>query len=283
MSNCSQCGCSLEVGAKICQSCGAKLTITPPPLRTPKAPKIIESEDLSFQKNDTLNIPPKNNFILWKVSLFFIVALTSYWFWSSKQAEELAAIKEARHVEEIQKIKAEAEAQAKKIAKAAQIKADEERKVLAEKAEQLRIEKEAALEAKKAAEEARKAHEEARKAQTILAEEQKAKLLKDKQAALERERLNLIQKQQNNSKQAAPSSFAQQQQAPAEQISDSQSKGHKAKFKGALGITIAKRYYPTEAMRDQALEMWGAKGVILEPDGSITNPNESKASTLFQH
>jgi hypothetical protein len=249
MSNCSQCGCNLEVGAKICQSCGAKLTITPPPLRTPKAPKIIESEDLSFQKNDTLNIPPKNNFIIWKVSLFFIVALTSYWFFSSKQAEELAAIKEARHVEEIQKIKAEAEAQAKKIAKAAQIKADEE----------------------------------ARKAQTILAEEAKAKLLKDKQAALERERLSLIEKQQNNSKQAAHSALAQQQQVPAEQISDSQSKGHKAKFKGALGITIAKRYYPTEAMRDQALEMWGAQGVILEPDGSITNPNESKASTLFQH
>jgi curved DNA-binding protein CbpA len=48
-----------------------------------------------------------------------------------------------------------------------------------------------------------------------------------------------------------------------------------ANFKGALGKVLASRAYESEEMRERALNLWVAEGKILEPDGSILEPQTS--------
>jgi hypothetical protein len=47
--------------------------------------------------------------------------------------------------------------------------------------------------------------------------------------------------------------------------------GYVAKFKGAFGKVVERRSYPTEEMRQQALDLWHRELKILEPDGSIND------------
>jgi curved DNA-binding protein CbpA len=48
-----------------------------------------------------------------------------------------------------------------------------------------------------------------------------------------------------------------------------------ANFKGTLGKVLASRTYESEEMRERALNLWVAEGKILEPDGSILEPQTS--------
>jgi hypothetical protein len=45
-----------------------------------------------------------------------------------------------------------------------------------------------------------------------------------------------------------------------------------AKFKGAYGKVEERRTYPTEEMKNKAVDLWDREGKILEPDGTITTP-----------
>lgn len=49
-------------------------------------------------------------------------------------------------------------------------------------------------------------------------------------------------------------------------------KTYPAKFKGAFGKVVERRTYPTEEMKNRAVNMWDREGKILEPDGTITVP-----------
>ena len=51
---------------------------------------------------------------------------------------------------------------------------------------------------------------------------------------------------------------------------------YEAKFKGVFGITIEERLYPTEEMRENALELWASERKILEPDGTINEKHVVK-------
>jgi hypothetical protein len=56
-----------------------------------------------------------------------------------------------------------------------------------------------------------------------------------------------------------------------------------AHFKGQFGNIVAIREYPTEAMKNQAIDLWSRENNILEPDGSITQselPTKPKTNPL---
>lgn len=58
---------------------------------------------------------------------------------------------------------------------------------------------------------------------------------------------------------------------PAQHDAEHAPKGYHVSFKGPFGITVEKRTYPTEQMRQQALDLWDREKKILEPDGSIND------------
>jgi len=56
-----------------------------------------------------------------------------------------------------------------------------------------------------------------------------------------------------------------------------------ANFKGPFGQVVAVRDYPTETMKNQALDLWSRERSILETDGSVTHnelPSQSNKSPL---
>jgi len=63
-------------------------------------------------------------------------------------------------------------------------------------------------------------------------------------------------------KNSAPQLAADDESAP---------KNYYATFKGAFGITVEKRSYHSEQMKQKALDLWEREKKILEPDGSIND------------
>lgn len=74
--------------------------------------------------------------------------------------------------------------------------------------------------------------------------------------------------QQTETRQQAAPNPVQQDIPPREKPK----KMYSAKFKGAFGIVVAKRQYPTEEMKRRALKMWAEDRSILEPDGTVSRP-----------
>lgn len=304
---CKSCGRSLQSGAKVCQGCGTKVPesdlnlidppsnkmAAPPPIKVPKAP--IPSRKVEEEVKPTVHqeLPKKSNSHLGKVLVLIIaVGVAGYWLWSAKQAEEQKTIEQARIAEE-HRIEAERLAKEKeKLEKDLQIKAEQEKEVLRAQAEELKAQKEAALEAKRKAEEERKALEQAQletqrkmQEQAKAAELEKARILRERQLASDRNR--------NNNVAPAPAPLAQpnqQQQAivpPSQPITQDQEvadkKHHTAYFRGAFNMLIMKKRYPTEEMKNQALEIWKTKREILELDGTTSKPNQGNNNNPMMH
>lgn len=55
---------------------------------------------------------------------------------------------------------------------------------------------------------------------------------------------------------------------------------HKAVFRRIFGIVVTERSYPSEAMKQRALDLWAREQKILEPDGSITTKYALKPETF---
>jgi len=144
---------------------------------------------------------------------------------------------------------AAAEAEAAKEAAEAAARARHEEKLLA-----LRQQQEAQ---ERRAEELRKAREdmEAAKRQRELEQARQAAALREAQAR---------EQAQNNTAAATQSAEDTASAAPTA------AGVYKEKFRGAFGMVVAKRAYPTKDMANRAQEMWRRERKILEPDGSIT-------------
>lgn len=156
---------------------------------------------------------------------------------------------------------AAAEAEAAKEAAEAAARARHEEKLLA-----LRQQQEAQ---ERRAEELRKAREdmEAAKRQRELEQERQAAALKEAQAR---------EQAQNNTATAKQSGEDTASASPAS------GGAYKEKFRGAFGMVVAKRAYPTKDMANRAQEMWRRERKILEPDGSITvMQEESKEPSVI--
>lgn len=304
---CTSCGRALQSGAKVCQGCGAKVeesaiaqsttpssnkSVTPPPIKVPKAPipsrqAVVEEVKVTPRQE----LPKKSGFPIGKVFIFLIaIVAASFWFWQVKQAEEQKAIEQARIAEE-QRVEAEKLVKEReRLAKEAQIKAEQEKEALRLQAEELRAQKEAALEAKRKAEEDRKALEQAQldnarkmQEQAKAAELEKAKLARERQLSLDRNRNNNFQAQsvQPNQQQVAPPA---NNVKPQDQQQVADGGNHTAYFRGAFNMLIMKKHYPTEEMKNQALEIWKTKREILELDGTTSKPpNQGNNTNTFLH
>jgi len=156
---------------------------------------------------------------------------------------------------------AAAEAEAAKEAAEAAARARHEEKLLA-----LRQQQEAQ---ERRAEELRKAREdmEAAKRQRELEQARQAAALREAQAR---------EQAQNNTATATQSGENTTTAAPAA------GGAYKEKFRGAFGMIVAKRAYPTKEMANRAQELWRRERKILEPDGSITvMQEESKEPSVI--
>lgn len=299
---CTSCGRSLQAGAKVCQGCGTKVienpitqtssslnkSVAPPPIKAPKAPVPIKEQVKEEVKPSVQQSLPKNTgFPAAKFILVIVVIATVYWFWSSKQASEQEAIEQAR-IAETQKIEAEKAIKEKEALKAqAAAKAEKEKEALKAQAEELKLAKEAALEAKRKADEERKALEQAKldndrkvQEQAKAAELEKARLIRERQFNLDRSRNSSAQQQQQQPINPAPSSANTQTAQPP--VSDGEK--HTAYFRGAFRMLITKRSYPTEDMKNQALEIWKNKKEILELDGTTSKPpSADNSNTIIPH
>jgi hypothetical protein len=178
-------------------------------------------------------------------------------------------------VEEVQSLEEAKAAENKALiiaAEQATTRVEEENAALKAEAERILAEKDAALlVAKEKEEESRRAHEQ-------LKAHEMDKATKENQSSFHGD--NSINGQHSTKQLSSPS---QQPQINQTQESLANLNGYKMKFKGAFNATIAKRTYPTESMKEQAQKLWKDKKLILELDGTQTNPYSDPLKDNFLH
>ncbi len=179
----------------------------------------------------------------------------------TQEQNDAIAVDPAKLAEDEAEQKKMADDEAKRIAeeeKAAAVADAEEQKRLAHEEKMALLQQQKEDKAKRA-DELKKAREELALAKLQASTEQEK--LNAEHARLEREaKANT----QSSSVQQSPTASAT---APLPQVAQGK---FKAKFKGFLGMKVATRYYPTEEMKNQALQLWKDEGKILEPNGSVT-------------
>lgn len=293
MASCTNCGKSLGVSEKVCQGCGAKVpeqslggvaplrsSAPPPPVNVPKAPAPPKARPQISTVQPQSPSPQKKGNSLGIVLGLLIVIGFAYWYWSSKEIENQLAIEQANQAAELQKQQEEAaklaemeaaklaeiEAARKAAAEEAAAKAEEEKAALKAEADRVKAEKEAAL-------------DEARRAQNQLKAQEMDRLAREHQLAHQRDLMVNMQQQRTQQFAPPPVQATQPVQQPnvTQQVGQAavNPNGYKVKFKGTFGGTVTKRIYPTEAMKDQAIKLWDDKKLILELDGTTTNPFSS--------
>lgn len=286
---CKKCGNVLLANAKFCKHCGEStnsVTPTPPPAASTAPPPPVTS--IKTNQNtpnvnqitvNNLAVPKNKNWLIPTLILLAVCIISALVyalkFSDSSNTQQPEAAIESQVVSppvipaQAETVEAEpiAQPEADQAADAAaqQILADEEKEATRLLAvEQARVEHEEKLQklqeqaAAKAAraEDLKKAREELAAAK-LEAKQQEAKLAEEQaqQAKVQSETAQNVQ--------------ATSQPAPSPQAK------FKTKFKGFLGVTVTKREYPTQEMKDKALQIWKSEGKVLELDGSLTSLDSS--------
>ena len=286
---CKKCGNLLFANAKFCKHCGESTdnvtpTAPPPPVTSIKTNQNTTNDNQIPVNN--LAVPKNKNWLIPTLILFtvFIISALVYVlkFSGSSDAKQPSVAVESNSVSQPaippQPATIEAEPAVDPTSPDLQLEADQatdaaDQQKLADEekeatrllaVEQARVEHEEKLQKlqEQAAAKAARA-EELKKARTELAaakleaKQQEAKLAEEQaqQAKVESETAQNVQ--------------ATSQPAPSPQAT------FKTKFKGFLGVTVTKREYPTQEMKDKALQIWKSEGKVLELDGSLTSLDSS--------